>query len=154
MRDQNSPRKPWWNVLGILGLIVLVYVGVWPFLSKRSVDPPPGKISVLQASALLNRHTDDSSFVLLDVRTPQEYAEKRISPQNFTLLNLDFYAQSFRDQLSPLDRTKTYLIYCRTGNRSSQAMALMKELGFPRIYDLEGGIVAWQEAGLPITVGP
>ncbi len=65
-------------------------------------------------------------------------------------MNLDFYAPDLREQLGKLDREKTYVVYCRTGNRSAQTVALMKELEFRRIYNLESGIVAWQSEGLPL----
>jgi rhodanese-related sulfurtransferase len=67
-------------------------------------------------------------------------------------MNLDFYAPDFREWLAQLDREKTYLVYCRTGHRSGETVNFMKELGFRRVYDLQGGILAWQSAGLPVKI--
>ena len=85
-------------------------------------------------------------LVLLDVRTPDEFAQARLADA----INLDFYAADFRSQLQTLDPEATYLVYCRTGNRSATAVEMMQELGFARIYEIDGGIAAWYEAGFPI----
>lgn len=95
---------------------------------------------------LLRTHQNDPAFVTLDVRTPAEYANGHL-PQ---ATNLDFYAADFRSRLGGLDKTKTYLVYCHSGNRSGQATAAMHDLGFQHVYDVQGGIAAWEQAGLPI----
>lgn len=88
----------------------------------------------------------DSEAVLLDIRTPEEYAEARIPGA----VNIDFYAADFADQLAQLDADGNYVVYCRSGNRSSQAMPIFEDLGFNSVTDVDGGIVAWYEAGLPV----
>jgi rhodanese-related sulfurtransferase len=50
-----------------------------------------------------------------------------------------------------LDKDKSYVVYCHTGNRSSRATALMHSLGFKHVYDVQGGIAAWEQSGLPVT---
>lgn len=82
----------------------------------------------------------DPDAVLLDIRTPGEYSEGRIKGAR----NIDFYASSFETELNALDKTKTYLIYCRSGNRTGQALFLMKKLGFLKVINLENGIVDWE----------
>jgi rhodanese-related sulfurtransferase len=64
---------------------------------------------------------------------------------------LDFYSASFATDLAALNGDVPYLIYCHTGNRSGQTREMMRQLGFERVYDLQGGIAAWQAAGQPIT---
>ena len=54
-------------------------------------------------------------------------------------------------ELAELDPDETYLVYCRSGNRSGQTTALLDELGFEQVYDLDGGVLAWQSAGLPLV---
>jgi len=79
-------------------------------------------------------------FILLDVRAPEEYAEGQI--KGHILVN--FYDPAFADELDELDKSKNYLVYCRSGNRSGQACELMRELGFEsELYNLLGGIRAW-----------
>ncbi len=105
------------------------------------------KISPQKGWALLQDHQDDPEFVVLDVRTPQEFAAGHLPGA----INLDYYSPTFREQLNQLDKSKTYFVYCRTGHRSGEAVKIMKQLGFKKIYDLNGGIMQWQAAGLPLT---
>ncbi|OPY55122.1 MAG: molybdopterin biosynthesis protein MoeB [Methanosaeta sp. PtaU1.Bin112] len=86
-------------------------------------------------------------LVILDVRTAQEYRAGHLMGS----INLDFRSPSFSDELKALDRNNAYLVYCRTGVRSSRAAALMKSLGFPEIYDLSGGMVSWLREGFGLV---
>jgi len=102
------------------------------------------KIDARAALELIRQNEGNADFVILDVRTPQEYSDERLANS----VNLDFYSESFRDELNELDKTKTYVVYCRSGNRSGQAIAIMEELGFQQVYDA-GGIVEWKKQGFP-----
>lgn len=83
---------------------------------------------------------DDNAFIL-DVRTPEEVDEGYIP--NAT--NVDFYlGQEFLNELEKLDKSKNYYVYCRSGNRSGQACALMLNAGFTNAYNLEGGFMNWE----------
>ncbi len=64
-------------------------------------------------------------------------------------INLNYYSKTFKDELSELDKSKTYLIYCRSGRRSGIALDIMKELGFTEVYNILGGITQWEAEGLP-----
>ena len=87
-------------------------------------------------------NADDNAFIL-DVRTPDEVQGGYI-PNAF---NIDIYiGQRFLSELKKLDKSKNYYVYCRSGNRSRQACALMNQLGFENTYNLEGGIMAWKGA--------
>lgn len=81
---------------------------------------------------------------LVDVRTPQEYAGGKIS----NAVNIDFRAADFADKIQGMKKDETIYIYCQSGNRSGQAAMKMKELGFTKIYDLDGGYLKWKELGL------
>lgn len=89
-----------------------------------------------------------AGLVVLDVRTPEEFAAGHLAGA----VNVDFYAASFADDLAALDRTVPYLVYCHSGNRSGKATQAMQQLGFTTIYDLDGGVTAWQAAGYSLTV--
>jgi rhodanese-related sulfurtransferase len=102
-------------------------------------------VSVDDAAAIVADPPAD--LVLLDVRTPEEFAEGHLDGA----VLIDFYDADFADQLAELDRDTPYLVYCRSGNRSGQAMSVMEELGFTSAVDVDGGIVAWAAAGLPVT---
>jgi len=99
-----------------------------------------------QAAVIIDDSLGSSNFVLLDVRTPEEYSEGHISGSE----NVDFYASEFTDSIAALDRDKEYVVYCRSGNRSGQTLELMRQLGFTNVTDIAGGIVEWQAAGLPL----
>lgn len=142
-----SPARLWWG-LGGLGFIVVVF-GAW-FAFQFITASAFREMNATEANRLIRDHRSDSNFIVLDVRTPEEFAQGHLLEK--TPFNLNFDAADFREQLARLDREKTYLVYCRTGNRSHETMKLMKELGFRRVYDLKGGIVAWQSAGLPIKI--
>lgn len=135
--------------LGLAGLGGIVLVGIWLGLQLTTASVFR-EIQPTEANKLIATHKGDPHFIVLDVRTPQEYVQGYLPEKK--PLNLDFYAADFRERVAQLDRDKTYLVYCRTGNRSGETVKLMKELGFRRVYDLEGGIVAWQSAGLPMKI--
>lgn len=85
-------------------------------------------------------------FKVLDLRTPAEYAEGHLTKS--TLLN--FYDPGFKTALLNMDRNQPYMIYCRSGNRSGQALEQMRELGFKNVYNLKGGILAWSAQQYPL----
>ncbi len=101
-------------------------------------------VSPESAAAILDE--PPPGLVVLDVRTTEEFAEGHLADATM----LDFYRDDFADRLAELDPDTPYLIYCRSGNRSGQTRALMDELGFTDVADVDGGILAWDDAGLPI----
>lgn len=96
---------------------------------------------------LIQENKDNSNFVILDVRTPEEFLGEYIE----NAVNLDYYSDTFRNDLDKLDKNKTYLIYCRSGRRSENALNIMKELDFREVYNMLGGIIKWKSEGLPTT---
>lgn len=87
-----------------------------------------------------------ADLVVLDVRTAEEFDEGHLAGATM----LDLSAPDFADRLAELDRDVPYLLYCQSGNRSGQARRMMEQLGFSDVADIEGGIVAWVGAGLPV----
>jgi rhodanese-related sulfurtransferase len=81
--------------------------------------------------------------LLLDVRTPSEFAAGHIEGA----LNFDVEAATFPQLVATLDPAKNYAVYCRSGNRSKVAMTAMGQAGFTHLFDLSGGIGAWQSSG-------
>jgi rhodanese-related sulfurtransferase len=112
--------------------------------------PPYGEISPDEAVAVILALRGDPGFALLDVRTPAEVAAGHLPGGN----NIDFRNDSFADEVSALDRGVIYLLYCRTANRSGRAFELMTQMGFKKVYDMQGGIRLWGELGYPICAGP
>ncbi len=107
-------------------------------------------------SETIARHIDVGTFsgllqskpehILLDVRSPEETAQAKLPEA----MEINFYQNDFLDQVNLLPKDKPVFVYCRSGNRSGQAMEKMKDLGFVEVYNLNGGILAWKAAGLPV----
>ena len=113
-------------------------------------DAPPTDntlIEKVQVAEFLSL-SEDQDNVILDIRTKEEYLGGHLANSK----NIDYYASDFKEQLNKLDKQQTYLIYCRSGNRSSTALQIMKGLGFSKVYELEGGLNAWTTDNLPICV--
>lgn len=107
-------------------------------------------IRVIDAEAAADVQADPpEDLVILDVRTPEEFAEGHLEGATM----IDFYRDDFAAQLEQLDPDVPYLLYCRSGNRSGQAADIMRELGFSDVSDVDGGILAWNDLDLP-TVAP
>jgi len=84
--------------------------------------------------------------VLIDVRTPGEYAQGHLA----NAISMDIYSNDFKSRASKLDKSKPVFVYCKAGSRSDSAADVLSDLGFKEIYDLNGGIISWQKANKPI----
>ena len=84
---------------------------------------------------------ESSDAFILDVRTEPELVEGSIP--GYTMIN--GMAPNFKDEVEKLDKEKTYFVYCRSGGRSEKASQLMERMGFQKVYNLLGGIHAWNE---------
>lgn len=89
----------------------------------------------------------ESGVVILDVRTPGEFAEGYIEGAQL----IDFQSGNFENEIASLDKDVTYAVYCRSGNRSGQAVRLMHDAGFHTVYNLEGGVIDWANQGMPLV---
>jgi phage shock protein E len=97
-------------------------------------------ISVSDASAMIQ---SSPNLLVVDVRTPQEYAQGHLKGAiNIPLSDLPLH-------IGGLDRNRPILVYCRTGYRSAQASVILVKAGFTQVYNMEGGITAWINAGYP-----
>ena len=82
----------------------------------------------------------DPNTVIIDVRSPGEVSEGYIDGAR---LFIDYNGSNFDSKISKLDKSKSYVIYCRSGGRSARASELMASKGFKKLYNLEGGISNW-----------
>ena len=85
----------------------------------------------------------EGSGLLLDVRTDGEFASGHLKGAS----QIDYNSSSFKSKIAELDKSTPVYIYCRSGARSGRAAKMMKGMGFAEVYNLEGGILAWQRAG-------
>ena len=92
---------------------------------------------------------DENGGTLLDVRTKEETDAGYIEGAAF----LDFYNDSFEERLKTLNLAKPVYVYCRSGGRSSKAAAMLIDLGFKEVYNLDGGIKAWNKKGYKVVTG-
>ena len=131
-------------------VVCLLLVAIFPYGCATQTDSPSQifkDTDVQEAFELIQRNQGNIDFIIIDVRTPEEFTEGYIE----NAINIDFYSETFKEELDRLDRGNTYFIYCRSGNRSGQAMEIMKDMGFQEVYNLSTGIVDWISAGLPIV---
>jgi len=91
-------------------------------------------------SKWVEKISNDPNAVVLDVRTPAEWAE---GIQKGALMINFLDQQSFKEEIESFDKTKNYYLYCRSGNRSGQACQMFDALGFARSYNMLGGMLAW-----------
>jgi rhodanese-related sulfurtransferase len=89
----------------------------------------------------------EAGVITLDVRTPGEFAEGYIQGARL----IDFQSGNFENEIAALDKNATYAVYCRSGNRSGQAVKVMQDAGFTNVFNMNGGVIDWANAGLPLV---
>jgi rhodanese-related sulfurtransferase len=120
--------------------IVLVSGGalLWPILTQRGKRATPQDVTLL-----INR----SKATIVDVRDAKEFAEGHLpEAKNIPLADLD-------KRIGELDKfkSKSVVVVCKTGARASAAAAKLAKAGFTDVVNLDGGVAAWQKAGLPLA---
>ncbi|NVO09252.1 MAG: rhodanese-like domain-containing protein [Bacteroidales bacterium] len=104
-------------------------------------------IKVNKAYKLIKANANNSQFVILDVRKPDDFLKEHIA----NAINIDFKSEDFSNKIDLLDKGKTYLVYCYGGFRSKNTMQLMEKKGFKKIYNMKGGIMKWRAKKLPLS---
>lgn len=118
-------------------------VAISPATITQSTGVPT--IAVADADKLIQANKNNSGFVLLDVRTPDEFNGGHIAGA----IDIDYYAADFKANIGKLDKNKQYLVYCRTGIRGAASVQIMIDLGFTRTQNMAGGITEWMQEGYP-----
>jgi len=132
------------------GLKILLLVILFGFIlpsCRAQQDQNITALSAREALELIETRTGDSNFIILDIRTPGEYQSGHLKDA----IIIDYYSKSFADEIGRLDKEKSYLVYCRSGNRSARSMDLFNKLHFQKIYHLSSGIKSWISEGLPLV---
>ena len=142
--------RSWTSLLSAAALAMAAVTGI----SACSSTSPPASSSVAATGAHLSATEFSTAMkapgtVVLDVRTPAEFAAGHLPEAK----NIDIEGPDFAGGIAALDKTATYAVYCRSGNRSATAMEQMTAASFTHVYDLAGGIGAWQSMGGPMTMG-
>lgn len=115
--------------------------------SDENEIPVISNIGPEVALKMIEDNLDNPDFVILDIRTPKEFAEGHIGGA----VNLDFYSEDFQKQLNEKDKDKIYLVCCGSGVRGVKTLAVMQDLGYVEIYHILGGINMWKAMDLPLT---
>lgn len=108
---------------------------------------PQGSSSLLDAKSFAEKISQTSNAQIIDVRTPEEYNKGHL--QNS--INANWNSSDFLKELSGIRKSKPVFVYCLAGSRSAAAVAKLKSEGYKEIYDMKGGFMAWNAAGLPNT---
>jgi rhodanese-related sulfurtransferase len=98
-------------------------------------------------SVAFEAKTQESGVIILDVRTKAEFDEGHIA----NAININVESDTFLDEIAKLDKSKTYAVYCRSGRRSADAVAKMSNEQFISLAHLNGGVINWANAGLPLV---
>ena len=104
-------------------------------------------MSPKEAYELVQAKKNSPDFVILDVRTPEEFESGHIEGA----ININYHSETFVEELNKLDKTKAYLVYCRTGRRSSDTTGIMTKQGFGELYRIDGDISKWKSEKLPVV---
>ena len=120
------------NLYKISSIIVALFVSVVSF----SQTPGYHDVQVAEFEKLVN----GGKGIVLDVRTPKEYAEGHLKGS----VNINYFDKDFKGQVAKLDKSKPVYVYCHSGGRSSKAMTIMQGEGFKTVYNLTGGYSAWK----------
>ena len=141
-RSFRTWKRPAALALATAATVVLAACG-----SGSSDTAVESGVRVVEPAAPQQMLAEEPAPTLIDVRTPQEYAEGHLEGAEL----VDFNAADFREMIAAYPRDASYVIYCRSGNRSEGARRIMDELGFTDVADIDGGILAWTQAGLPLA---
>ena len=147
MLSANSGRLMTWTLLGSLFIWIILGSGCTSGKSTETSEQTIKNIPAKEAFDLIQKNKDNPRFVVLDVRTPGEFSDGHIE----NAIMVDYNSATFKEELEKLDKSKTYLMLCRSGNRSSKALILMKELDFLKVYHMTDGMIGWKAGGFPVV---
>jgi rhodanese-related sulfurtransferase len=102
-----------------------------------------------EAWDMISNYREGDDLVIIDVSTPQEYEDLHLEGA----VNVNLLSRFFKARLDVMDKSRTYVVYCKVGGRSKIAQKLMQQLEFRTVYNVVGGTLLWEEEGLPFASG-
>jgi rhodanese-related sulfurtransferase len=117
-----------------------ILVTVYTFLQESPVEYKD--VTVEEAQYLIDSNPD---LIVLDVRTPSEYEDGHLEGA------INVPVDDLEERLGGLNPGEEFLVYCRTGNRSTRAVKLLEENGFNKVFHMNEGVVTWEEAGYSLV---
>ena len=134
----TMPRWVWSNMGGTVFPSTVV---------DRNTGEPIRDVTPYEVFGITGTSSYLGNPVILDVRTPEEYADGHI----YDAININLNSPDFKDEINRLDKNFTYVVYCRSGSRSNTARNIMEESGFKHVINMTGGITGWISEGFPVT---
>lgn len=122
---------------------------LWAYAAVLMLALPMAALAAKDMSAkdvAAELQKEGTEWIIIDVRTPAEFAEGHLKDAN----NVDVASEDFEEIIAPLEVDDFYVVYCRTGSRSTKAVEKMEKMGFKNIIHMKDGIEGWQKAQLPI----
>jgi rhodanese-related sulfurtransferase len=92
-------------------------------------------------------YNSDGNHQLVDVRTEEEFGVSHLKDAQNICVTMD----NFKERAKGLDKNKPVYVYCKSGGRSAKAAKILTDMGFTKVYDLQGGITNWEDKGLETT---
>lgn len=130
-------------------LACVVFLNSFAQPKQLGTDTIYSTITVANAKIMVDTNAGNTDFVVLDVRTPTEFANAHIADA----ININYYDANFSAQLNALDHNKMYLLHCAAGSRSTPTFTSMQNKNFREVYHMNQGINAWIAAGYPTVSG-
>ena len=138
--------------LMVLALSVSLVIGaaLTSGCAGKEIETPPQIIEDITpqgAFDLIQENRDNPDFVILDVQAPEHFAGGHIE----NAINIDYYSETFQEELNKLDKNKTYVVYytCHCGEVDTETLRIMKKFNFREVYNISDGLVRWKSEGFP-----
>lgn len=134
------------SIILLFGLALMALLACSPASQAQQSAKSPFLVTTLEGRALIESNQSDQSMIVLDVRTPEEFAAGHLPGA----INISIADPAFGEKIGALDKQKPTFIYCRTQNRSAHAAQMMKQAGFTDLRVMNGGFSEWQGKGYPV----
>jgi len=130
------------NLMLFIALLVVLLL-----LVKAEMDNLANKGLLLSPSMATRLMNNEEDTVVIDLRAEAEYKKGHIKGA----INIPLNSLAKKLPTLTADKNRPVLVYCNSGNTATSAIRTLKKAGFTRVNNLEGGILAWKEANMPLT---
>jgi len=133
-------------ILVLSSILILFFYSCSGNSNPNATTQEVAQVEATVVDVTVNQFKDlliEQGGTVLDVRTPEEWAEGTIAKAE----KINFYDDNFATDIERLNKEEPVFVYCKSGGRSANAAETLKEKGFSKIYNLDGGITAWIDAG-------
>jgi rhodanese-related sulfurtransferase len=125
-------------------IILASVIALFGICASCNNSDSKAQVEMVSAVQVYEAVYGEDSLQLVDVRTADEFKVSHLkNAQNICVTSNDF-----REKVAGLDKEKPVYVYCKKGGRSAKAATILKEMGFTKVYDLQGGLTSWQQEGL------